>query len=268
VLNTGTGRRLLIMKRKAQALLTAAGAFALTAAALSPMTAGHAFAAGASTQSTTDTVNFEFQYPGRGVRYDGGSHANNVNVDIDVNYITIHDTAAVGLSIVSNVPNACQLLDPTTVRCVKVVGPSPGDKVFSVSIIGNDGDDTMTRTGFGTVYGTTQILPVTLSGWGGNDTITSYGGYTSIVGGPGDDYLTSGPGTPSYSTERIYGSEGNDHIYTRGNSSDTDIIYCDTQYDQAYTDWVERDSYDKMPKYFSFPNTVIPNGCDIVDPPQ
>lgn len=257
------------MTRKLHSVLTAAATLALTAIALSPMTSGDAFAAGASVQATTDTVYFEFQYPGRGIRYYGGSHANNVNVDVGDTYITIHDTAAVGLSVVANPSNACQLLDSTTARCVKVVGTSDADKVFSVSIIGNDGGDTMTSTGFGMVYGSTyRPIQVTLSGWGGNDTITAYGGYTTIVGGPGDDYLTSGPGYPAYSSDRIYGSEGSDHIFTRTNSSDTDVIYCDTQYDQVYTDWVERDSYDPMPTYFSFPNTVIPNGCDIVDPPQ
>ncbi|WP_432947567.1 hypothetical protein ACQPXM_11265 [Kribbella sp. CA-253562] len=150
--------------------------------------------------------------------------------------------------------------------CPKNVGSSDTDKVFGVSVVGNGGDDELTSTGFGMVSGSTfRPIAVTLSGSAGNDTLTADGGYSNLVGGTGDDTLTSGPGgsdEPQF-RDHIYGSEGNDTIDTVTNSSDVDVVYCDTQYDQSYTDTLTRGSNDVEAKYFAFPNH-IPGGCDHV----
>lgn len=211
----------------------------------------------------TDKVTMSQSYPGRAISYAGGDHANQVTVHIGETSIVFTDPAAVGLSTTA----PCVLTNSTTVTCPKAVGPEDTDKVFNVSVIGNGGNDQLSSSGFGMVSGSTfRPVAVTLSGFAGNDTIVAGGGMSQLVGGLGDDYLQSGPGTSTSSQFRdmLYGSEGNDTINTTINSPDVDGIYCDTQQNQSFTDWLTRNAADVQYGYFVYPFSSIGGGCDNV----
>jgi hypothetical protein len=230
---------------------------------------GQAAAGSGSSVQVNDVVYFEQSYPGQHIRYEGGPHDNDVTVDIGASEILIVDVAAVGLS--TNSPCYLDASSPsTTVHCPKTKGPLSSDKVFNVTIKTNDGNDTLVSTGTGTVSGTSQPLKVTLTGFGGNDTITATGGYSAVIGGDGDDILTSGPGTVGYS-DYAYGNAGNDTIYTTGptsspagNSGDRDWIYCDNNLDLGYTDTVYKESQDVIGTYYHNPPPSGSSGCDTV----
>jgi len=225
---------------------------AATIAGLGLCTAGPAAAV------TDDSVVFVSSYPGKSVRYLAGDHANDVTVTIntgDEGTIVFTDPNAVNLSTSS----PCTLTNSTTVTCPKYSGPADTDKVFFVSVIGNGGDDTMTSEGFGMVKGSTfRPISLTMSGFAGNDTITANGGMSSLIGGDGNDTLTSGPGhtgDPQFK-DRVLGDNGDDVIDTWSNSSDSDGIYCDTQYAQIYLNVLDRDSSDIEYSYFAWPTSI------------
>jgi|GEM_PF-1931115 len=220
-------------------------------------------AEGPAAAATDDTVVFVSSYPGKAVRYLAGDHANDVTVTIntgDEGTIVFVDPNAVNLS--TSAP--CTLTNSTTVTCPKYSGPADTDKVFSVSVIGYGGADTLTSEGFGMVKGSTfRPIAVTLSGFADDDIITANGGYSSLVGGDGEDTLTSGPGTstdPQF-RDTIYGNNGDDIIDTWSNSTDVDGIYCDNQADNTYLNVLDRDSGDVEYSYFVWP-TSIPSCLD------
>ena len=189
--------------------------------------------------TTNDTVTFGIQYPGRGITYSGGDHANNVNVDVGDTSIVFTDSNAVNLS--TNSP--CVLTNSTTVTCPKYAndGSSDTDKVYTISVLGNAGNDTLTSSGYGMVHNSTfRPIQVTLSGWGDNDTITALGGYSSLVGGPGADTLTSGPG------KSMGDSQFKDKIYAANDGSD--VIYADAAHGSGDADTITCDASDTLTK--------------------
>ena len=238
--------------------LVAAGMLAVAGTGMAAVCAPSATADRASVQ-TNDTVYFEVSYSGYRIRYEGGSHANDVSVDVGDTDIVIVDNNAVGLSASSQ----CTVDSLTQVTCPKDVGSGSADKVFNISILGNDGDDTLTSSGYGLVSGSSQPIKVTLAGWGGDDTLVATGGYSGITGGPGDDDITSGPGTSGYN-EYIYGQDGNDTIHTDGDSTDLDRIYCDDNLDLGYTDVVHKENQDIIMGYPHWPPPALSSGCDTV----
>lgn len=251
------------------ATLIASGLLAVAGVGAGVVLPGQAAAGSGSSVQVNDVAYFEPSYPGQHIRYEGGPHDNNVTVDIGASEILIVDVAAVGLS--TNSPCYLDATNPsTTVHCPKDNGPNSFDKVFNVTIKTNDGNDTLVSTGTGTVSGTSQPLKVTLAGFGGNDTITATGGYSTVNGGDGDDILTSGPGTTGYS-DYVNGNKGNDTIYTTGptsspagNSGDIDRIYCDDNLYLSYTDTVYKESQDVIGTYYHNPPPAGSSGCDNV----
>jgi hypothetical protein len=242
------------------ATLIASGSLVVASVGAGVAFPGHAVAGKGASVQTNDVVIFESSYPGQAIRYEGGSHDNDVSVDIGATSIVIVDNNAVGLS--TNSP--CTLDSSTQVTCPKTNGGSlDSDKVFNVTIKTNDGNDTLVSTGTGTVSGSSQPIKVTLTGFGGDDTATATGGYSYVIGGDGDDILTSGPGTSGYS-EYVYGNAGNDTIYTDGSSTDLDRIYCDNNLDLGYTDTVYKENQDIIMGYPHWPPPALSSGCDTV----
>ncbi|WP_440073262.1 hypothetical protein [Streptosporangium sp. OZ121] len=197
--------------------------------------------------ATDDAVLFYASYQNNGqlVVFNGGDHANNVSVDVGASSIVITDTAAVNLT--AQAP--CAVTSSTTVVCPKELpgADSPGERVVGVAVNGHDGDDTLTSSGFGLISGQTfRPISVGLSGWAGDDTLVATGGLSHLLGGPGDDSLTSGPGYPAYphSKDRLSGQDGNDTINSVTNSPDVDEIACDEMTNMSFTDWLTRDSGD------------------------
>lgn len=222
--------------------LVAVASAAVAAGGLALVTAGPAEAV------TNDTVTFSIVYPGRAISYNGGDHDNAVTVTVntgDSGTIVFHDPNAVNLS--TNSP--CTLTDSTTVTCPKSDGSSDADKVYNVSVIGNGGNDSLTSEGFGFVKGSTfRPIRVTLSGFGGTDTLTANGGYSALVGGDGNDTLTSGPGAnadPQFK-DSLDGGNGDDTFDSWSNSSDPDAITCDWNNFSLYYNTVDRGSNDSL----------------------
>jgi hypothetical protein len=190
--------------------------------------------------------------------------------------IVFHDANASSMTIIDNLPGTpCTLDDPTTISCPKHVVDGSGNvlKVTDVGINAQGGDDHLSASGAGMVFQSTFTpIRVTLSGGEGNDTIVS-DGYSHLVGGPGDDTLTSGPGKTSGGsqfTDRVFGGAGNDTIDTATNSPDVDGIFCDDQQDVVpdpdifLSDSLRKNTGDQVFAYFVSPNTFLPSGCDNV----
>jgi hypothetical protein len=179
------------------------------------------------------TVMYANSYPDVAINYFTGTSDATVTVDIptgDSSRIVFHDANASAMTLVTDIPGkGCTLDDPTTISCPKAVTDSSGNlrKVFNVGVIGSDGNDHFTSTGFGMVSGSTFTpIAVTLSGWGGNDTLTADGGHSSLVGVDGNDTLISGPGSSTGGADSIDGGAGDDTIDVFTNSPDADGVHC------------------------------------------
>ncbi|MBL7499591.1 hypothetical protein I6A84_43460 [Frankia sp. CNm7] len=201
----------------------------------------------ASAARTQMTIWYFSSYPDISINYYTSEGADEVSVEIpagDQNRIVFHDPNASSMTIRADVPGTpCTLDNPTTISCVKQApdsnSPPNWRKVEHVSIIGWDGDDTFSASGFGMVYGQSyKPIGVTLSGWEGADILTASGGKSSLVAGDGDDRLTSGPGSAN-TRDSVDGGNGNDVIEASTNSADLDSIYC-----RAGTDSVTKNSAD------------------------
>jgi len=237
------------------------------------MPASPASAAG----NPVNTVQFTITGGDPSVRYFPGSGDSTVSVNVpdgDNSRIVFQNANAITMTLISDVsPNPCRQDNPTTVSCAKFVN-SNGNllTVTSASVIGAGGNDRFTASGAGMVYQSTfRPIQVTLSGFQGNDVLTAAGGYSSLVGGPGDDTLTSGPGAPGgFFSDRVAGGAGNDIIDTATNSPDVDGITCDDQADVApdpdtyLSDSLTRNATDTVFGYFVSPTVSLPSGCDNV----
>lgn len=243
------------------ATLIASGLLVAASVGAGVVLPGQAVAGSRASVQTNDTVYFEPAGSGQHIRYEGGSHANDVTVGLDGNGdILIVDNNAVGMTATS----PCTVDGTgTQVTCPKTNGPLSSDKVYNITLKTNDGDDTLGADSVGNVTGTSMPIKVTLTGFGGNDTATATAGYVWVVGGDGDDILTSGPGVSGYN-EYIYGSAGNDTIYTDGSSTDLDRIYCDNNLDLGYTDTVYKENQDIIMGYPHWPPPALSSGCDTV----
>ncbi|MBE3016056.1 hypothetical protein IL992_43940 [Microbispora sp. NEAU-D428] len=250
----------------------------------------------ASAARTTNTVLYgatSGPYPDLGIAYWASENADQVSVEIPDggdNRIVFHDPNASSMSITDDGSVAgtlCTLDDPTTISCPKYAYDSSSTLriVRSVSIIGWAGADHLSATGDGMIVSgvsggvatesTFTPIKVTLSGWEGDDVLTSTGGYSSIAGGPGDDSLSSGPGKPagagSQFVDSVDGGPGNDTIDTSSdNSPDADAIHCDDQADVVpdpdtyLSDSLTRSGNDTVYQYYVPPSTYYPSGCDTV----
>src|SRR5215208_3485140 len=65
----------------------------------------------------------------------------------------------------------------------------------------------------------------TIRGYGGNDILDGNNGPDRITGGPGDDNIADGT-VHEQSTDRIWGSSGNDNIYVQNNPAHKDYVNC------------------------------------------
>ncbi|MFG1654904.1 hypothetical protein ACGFIY_00040 [Micromonospora chersina] len=265
----------------------AAGALAMAASAAGVMT----IASPASATRTLNTVMFGIGGDDLTITYFASENADNVSVDIPAggnNRIVFTDPNASSMSIINNgslTGTLCTLDDPTHISCPKFAFDSNPNlrEVRNVSIVGWAGSDNLSTSGSGMVVAsvtngvasesTFTPIQASLSGFEDADTLTANGGYSYLVGGPGDDTLTSGPGKTtgdSQFKDRVDGGAGNDTIDTETNSPDQDTITCDNQADVVpdpdtfLSDSLNKDSGDNVLNYFVLPNTLIPSGCDII----
>ncbi|TQS22295.1 hypothetical protein [Microbispora sp. KK1-11] len=250
----------------------------------------------ASAARTTNTVLYGTatgDYPDLGIAYWASENADQVSVEIPDgggNRIVFHDPNASSMSLThdgSLAGTLCTLDDPTTISCPKYAYDSSSTLriVRNVSIIGWAGADHLSAGGDGMIVSsvsggvatesTFTPIHVSLSGWEGDDVLTSTGGYSSIDGGPGDDTLSSGPGKPagagSQFVDKVDGGAGNDIIDTSSdNSPDVDAIHCDDQADVVpdpdtyLSDSLTKSSNDTVYQYYVPPSSYYPSGCDTV----
>ena len=220
------------MKRLSKARIARLAAVAAVVAA-GPATLVLGTSQAALAANPTMTVMYTNSYPDLAVNYFPGTSGSTVTVDIptgDSSRIVFHDANASSMTLQTDIPGkGCTLDDSTTISCPKAVTDSSGNlrKVFNVGVIGSDGNDHFTSTGFGMVTGSTFTpIAVTLSGWGGNDTLTADGGHSSLVGVDGNDTLTSGPGSSTGGADSADGGAGNDTIDVYTSSPDADGVHC------------------------------------------
>ena len=242
------------------------------------LTAASAVVATSSPASATRTLNTVwFGYPTSGITIFGSESADTISVSIptgDNSRIVFQTANASSMTIADQGSFTggpqCRLDDSTHISCPKFAHDTNNSLVAvnTIDVEGWGGADQLSLSGFGTVYQSTQPIQATLSGWEGNDTLTATGGYSWIVGGSGDDTITSGPGSTGVH-DQIYGGAGNDTIDTETNSSDVDTIYCDDQVDVVpnpdtyLSDSLNKDSGDNVGSYFVYPNSY-PSGCDTI----
>ena len=90
----------------------------------------------------------------------------------------------------------------------------PADLVKRATVMGGDGDDTIT-------FDDTIGVPLRIEGRGGNDTITGGAGADTILAGAGDDVIDGGRGA-----DLIFGDAGNDTLTYASRTADL-VIFMD-----------------------------------------
>jgi Ca2+-binding RTX toxin-like protein len=76
--------------------------------------------------------------------------------------------------------------------------------VNSIEVVLGGGNDTV-------VVGANILVPVTIDGGAGDDSLTAGGGPSTLIGGMGNDILVGGP-----SDDSLFGGDGNDHLLAGG----------------------------------------------------
>lgn len=236
----------------------------------------------ANASATTMTINYALSGSDLVITYWSSDNADTVTVDIpagDANPIVFHDANVASMTLTDNLPGTpCSVNTVAlTITCPKSYNDSVPTlrKVIDVGVIGNDGDDALTATGDGMVYGSNfRPIHADLAGSAGEDTLISTGGYSSLVGGADDDTITSGPGKSaggSQFTDFVSGGGGNDTIDTAStHSPDADGIYCDDQVDVApdpdnyLTDSLVKSTGDTELRYSLGGGLFLDGGCDSV----
>lgn len=207
-------------------------------------------ATSASATRTLKTVLFSQVYPEFAINYWASEGADQVSVAFSAGSIVFHDENASSMSIVDDnfdhdtghTPCHLDNLTLTDIICPTVATNANGDvkRVFGVTVMSWAGNDTLSASGSATVSGSSEPIRITLSGAEDNDTLTSVGGFSNLVGWTGNDILTSGPGTAG-SADSIDAGEGDDTIYANSahGSGDKDGIYCRGGTDTLYKDAVD-----------------------------
>lgn len=188
----------------------------------------------ASATRTLMTVKFGTQYPDLGITYFTSEGADEVSVEIptgDNSRIVFHDPNASSMTIdneagLSGTLCTLDATTPPTISCPKsAMQGVDRRKVETVSIITWDGDDVLSSSGFGTIYGTGNYITPHLGAWEGNDTLT-------ISGAPGFANAQVGNDTINVGSNGVGGDHascmGGTDTVTKNSGDFIDTANCET----------------------------------------